>query len=98
MPARREDFCNHTKSKIFALPFCGHLRIENLPVAERALVIWPDMMKYVDTVSTKKLPKLGTRPPMITLRWQKTPLILAQHHFFIGSVSKCNTHPFQIPA
>jgi len=45
MPARREDFCNHTKSKIFALPFCGHLRIENLPVAERALVIWPDMMK-----------------------------------------------------
>ncbi len=29
VPARREDFCNLTKSKIFALPFCGHRWVEN---------------------------------------------------------------------
>ena len=32
VPARREDFCNLTKSKTFALPCCGHRWIENLPV------------------------------------------------------------------
>ncbi len=27
--ASKKDFCNLTKSKIFALPFCGHRWVEN---------------------------------------------------------------------
>lgn len=44
VPARREDFINVTGSSTFTLPFCGHRWIENLPVAERALQIWPNIL------------------------------------------------------
>ncbi|XP_028973959.2 uncharacterized protein LOC114830660 isoform X1 [Esox lucius] len=84
VPARREDFYNFTKSKIFALPFCGHRWVENLPVAERALVIWPDMMKYVEAVSTKKLPNPGTSSYDTIEAATKDPLILAKLHFFMA--------------
>lgn len=84
VPVRREDFCNLTKSKIFALPFCGHGWVKNLPVAERALVIWPDMMKYVEAVSTKKLPNPGTSSYDTIEATTKDPLILAKLHFFMA--------------
>lgn len=84
VPTRREDFCNLTKSKIFALPFCGHCWVENLHVALRALVIWPDMMKYVEAVSTKKFPNPGTSSYDTIEAATKDPLILAKLHFFMA--------------
>lgn len=50
VPARREDFITVTKSNTFGLPFCGHWWVENLPVAERALQIWPNILKFVEAV------------------------------------------------
>ena len=47
VPARREDYVSLTKSSIFPLPFCGHRWIENAPVAERAIEVWPNIGKYV---------------------------------------------------
>ncbi|XP_063740389.1 uncharacterized protein LOC134883765 [Eleginops maclovinus] len=84
VPARREDFCNLTKSKTFALPFCGHRWIENLPVVQRAIEIWPDMKKYVDAVTTKKLPNPGTSSYDTIEVATKDPLILAKLHFFMA--------------
>ncbi|XP_056459485.1 uncharacterized protein LOC130392964 [Gadus chalcogrammus] len=52
-PARREDFCSLTKSSVFPLPFCGHRWIENLPVVDRAITIWPMMVKTFTTFLTK---------------------------------------------
>ncbi|KAK0134660.1 hypothetical protein N1851_029728 [Merluccius polli] len=50
MPARREDFPVLTKSTQFPLPFCGHRWLENLPVVERALEVWPSGTMYMDAV------------------------------------------------
>lgn len=97
VPARREDFCNLAKSKVFALPFCGHRWVENLPVVERALVIWPDMKKYVEAVTTKKAPS----PWDVLLRhnWggNQRPSHPSQAPFLHGSLTKHDTFPHQIP-
>lgn len=50
VPARREDYEKVTKSTLFPKPFCGHRWLENLPVAERALDVWPSLILYVDAV------------------------------------------------
>ena len=53
-PARRDDFLEVTRSSIFPLKFCSHRWVENVPVAERALEIFPQMLAYV------KAAKAGT--------------------------------------
>ncbi|XP_041949319.1 uncharacterized protein LOC121709785 [Alosa sapidissima] len=84
VPARREDFSNLTQSNTFALPFCGHRWVENLPVVERALLIWPNILKYVDAVTTKKLPNPGTSSYDTIETAAKDPLIVAKLHFFMA--------------
>jgi hypothetical protein len=53
VPARREDYTNATGSDVFPLKFCSHRWVENVPVAERALLIWDNMKKYVQKVEAK---------------------------------------------
>ncbi|KAK7877584.1 hypothetical protein WMY93_031716 [Mugilogobius chulae] len=81
VPARREDFSKLTKSDDFALPFCGHRWIENLPVAERAYTIWPNIKKYVDSVEKKQLPNPGTSSFDTIQQATKDPLIPANCNF-----------------
>ncbi|XP_035998777.1 uncharacterized protein LOC118564524 [Fundulus heteroclitus] len=57
VPARREDYTKHTGSSIFPLPFCGHRWVENLPVAERAIEVWPKLKEYVKAVHKKRATK-----------------------------------------
>ncbi|XP_062252623.1 uncharacterized protein LOC133961514 [Platichthys flesus] len=54
VPARREDYSAVTKTTFFPLSLCGHHWIENLPVVERAPVVWPSLLQYMDAVRTKK--------------------------------------------
>ncbi|XP_051576614.1 uncharacterized protein LOC127453896 [Myxocyprinus asiaticus] len=83
-PARREDFCYVTNSSIFPLHFCGHRLLENLPVAERAVEIWPSMETYVDAVKSKKIPNPGSSSfDTIGTAWED-PLILPKLHFFMA--------------
>lgn len=84
VPARREDFCNLTKSSTFALPFCGHRWVENLPVVERAILIWPNILQYVDAVTRKLLPNPGTSSFDTIEAAAKDPLIIAKLHFFMA--------------
>lgn len=91
-------------SRIFALSFCSHRWVENLSVMERALVIWPDMMKYVEAVSTKKLPNPGTSSYDTLEAATKDPLILAKLHFFMAVcrsvtpfLTKCQTDEPVLP-
>ncbi|XP_056439589.1 uncharacterized protein LOC130376758 isoform X1 [Gadus chalcogrammus] len=83
-PARREDFCSLTKSSVFPLPFCGHRWIENLPVVDRAITIWPMMVKYVDAVTQKKLPNPRTSSYDTLAEARNDPLIMAKLHFFMA--------------
>ena len=77
-PARREDFCSLTKSSVFPLPFCGHRWIENLPVVDRAITIWPMMVKYVDAVTQKKLPNPRTSSYDTLAEARNDPLIVSR--------------------
>lgn len=40
-PARRDDYTSITDSDIFPLKYCKHRWLENVPVLERAISIWP---------------------------------------------------------
>ncbi|KAL6459284.1 hypothetical protein MHYP_G00327560 [Metynnis hypsauchen] len=83
-PARREDFSSATKSSVFPLPFCGHRWLENLPAIERAVEVWPSIVKYVDLVKTKKLPNPGSSSYDTIAVARMDPLLLAKFHFFMA--------------
>lgn len=80
-PARREDFCTLTKTSVFPLPFCGHRWIENLPVIDRAITIWPMIVMYIDAVTQKKLPNPRTSSYDSLAEARNDPLIMAKFHF-----------------
>lgn len=54
-PARSEDFFSITGSTQLPLQFCSTRWLEDSPVAERAIMIWPSIVKYVQ--ETLKGPK-----------------------------------------
>lgn len=83
-PARREDFTTLTKSSVFPLPFCGHRWIENLPVVNRAIEIWPHIEMYVDAVTQKNLPNPRTSSYDCLAVARNDPLIMAKFHFFMA--------------
>ncbi|XP_033469102.1 uncharacterized protein LOC117248273 [Epinephelus lanceolatus] len=83
-PARRDDFIAVTKSSVFPLPFCGHRWIENLPVVERAMEVWPSLVKYVGAVRMKNVPNPGTASFDIIEAARADPLILPKIHFFMA--------------
>ena len=84
-PARREDYCKITGSEKFPLPFCATRWLEDAPVAERALELLPDVMKYVtETVRTKKKSQLPTASSFKTLqKFSEDKLLEAKLHFFV---------------
>ncbi|XP_078027544.1 uncharacterized protein LOC117265688 [Epinephelus lanceolatus] len=82
VPARREDYITVTKSSVFPLSFCAHRWVENLPVVERALVVWLSLLLYMETVKTKKLPNPGTASYDTFEAAMKDPLILAKLQFY----------------
>ena len=57
-PARREDFMhvNASSCEVFPKKFCSHRWVENVPVVERALEVWPHIANYVKAVKSGKLP------------------------------------------
>ncbi|KAJ8385480.1 hypothetical protein AAFF_G00185760 [Aldrovandia affinis] len=103
VPARREDFTALTKSTTFPLPFCGHRWIENLPAAERAVVVWPSLTIYLDAVRTKKLPNPGTASFDTLEASAKDPLIMAKQFYmavtrtFIPFLTRYQTDEPMIP-
>jgi len=56
-PARREDFVHITGSTQFSLKYCPNCWLENVPVIDRVIKIWPNVQKYVAAVEAKKIPK-----------------------------------------
>ena len=59
-PARKTEYTAVTGASKFGLQFCKHRWVENLPVAKRALEIWPNVVKYVGAVEKKD--KRVTKP------------------------------------
>lgn len=61
-PARREDFSAVTGQHTFPLKFVAHRWLENVPVIERALLVWSDINKYIEAARKKavNLPKCAS--------------------------------------
>ncbi|KAM7298551.1 uncharacterized protein ISCGN_019145 [Ixodes scapularis] len=61
-PARREDFFTVTNQDTFPLHFVAHRWVENTLVIERALLLWNDVKKYVESARSKQesLPKCAS--------------------------------------
>ena len=59
-PARQEDFVQITVSTEFPLKYCPNRWLENAPVIDRVIKIWPNVQKYVAAVEAKKTPKPQT--------------------------------------
>lgn len=84
VPARREDFISATSSSTFPLPFCGHRWVENVPVAERAVDIWPLLSTDVDAVENKKLPNPNTASYDTLVAAQNDDLVIPKLQFFLS--------------
>lgn len=57
-PARRSDYSESTNCSVFPLYFCGTRWLEDVRVAERALLIWDNICKYVNHLSSGKKSKI----------------------------------------
>ncbi|XP_063073162.1 uncharacterized protein LOC134463795 [Engraulis encrasicolus] len=84
VPARREDYTNTTGSTCFPLSFCGHRWVENVPVAERALEVWPMVQAYVSAAEEKKVQKPNTASYDTILAAREDPLLVPKLQFFIS--------------
>ena len=57
-PARRSDFLELTGCSAFPLYFCGTRWLEDVNVAERALLIWDNICNYINHLSSGKKSKI----------------------------------------
>ena len=62
-PTRQENYCKtiENKSPPMPLKFCATRWMENAPVIERAILVIPDMCKYVKSVESGKIANPGTK-------------------------------------
>lgn len=84
-PARREDYltANGGDAK-FGLKFCSTRWLEDVPVAERAICIWPCVQKYVAATLKLSKSKRPTCQSYINLcEYVDDPLVLAKLNFFV---------------
>ncbi|XP_070386740.1 uncharacterized protein [Dermacentor albipictus] len=83
-PARREDFSAVTGQETFPLNFVAHRWLENVPVIERALLLWCDIKKFIAAARKKEVspPKCGSFHNLC--EFASDDLLLAKLQFALG--------------
>ena len=81
-PARREDYITQTGSQLLPLKFVSHRWLENVPVCERAIQIWPAVKLYVAAVEEKKVSNPKTKSYDVVKEAVGDKLMLPKIHFF----------------
>ena len=81
-PARREDYQKATHSSTMPLKFVSHRWMENVPVCERALLIWNNICTYVKKVQSKELPTPTCKSYEVVSAKVKDPLIIVKMEVF----------------
>ena len=82
-PAKREDYQKLTGSKVFPLPFSGTRWIEDKKVADRAIQIWPNIIKYINETLKKPKSQVPTSSYFAKIRSAvQDSLIVAKLQFF----------------
>ena len=87
-PAKREDYQKLTGSKVFPLPFSGTRWIEDKKVADRAIQIWPNIIKYINETLKKLKSQVPTSSYFAKIRSAvQDSLIVAKLQFFASTAS-----------
>ncbi|GBL88251.1 hypothetical protein AVEN_22110-1 [Araneus ventricosus] len=81
-PARREDFLNSSVQKKLPLKFCSHRWLENAPVAERAILVWDDVISYTNKVQSGKHSKVTCKSYFTVLEATRDCLFVVKLNFF----------------
>lgn len=93
-PARREDFTTVTDCSTFPLKVCSHRWLENTPVCERALLLLPQIRKYITACAAGTCVKPKNRSFEVVQECCSDKLITAKLTFCL-SVSK-QIEPFLV--
>ena len=85
-PARREDFIhvNASACEVFPKKFCSHRWVENVPVVERALEVWPHVANYVKAVKSGKLPNPRIKSFDVVASCCDDPLFIVKANIFLS--------------
>ncbi|KAL2102125.1 hypothetical protein ACEWY4_001293 [Coilia grayii] len=83
-PARREDYSKVTGSNVFPKQYCQHRWLENVPVTERAIEIWPHVQKYVASVRAKQLPDPKSKSFSVVAESCDDPLFVTKANIFLS--------------
>ena len=86
-PARREDFIGCSSLKKLPIKYCTYRWLENVPSAERAILIWDDVKTYVRNVQIGKCTKPENKSFNSVMEATKDKLFPAKLNFF-ASVGK----------
>lgn len=99
-PARREDFFKVTEASKLPLKFCGHRWLENVPAAERALQIWPAILRYLSAVKKGTVNKPGCKSFLTLVDKEGDYLFKAKLHtfIFVAKIAKPFLEKFQADA
>ena len=89
-PARRVDFKNVTGSSIMPLKFVNPRWLENIPVCERAIVIWEKIISYVEAVETKNVNTPNNKSYAVVKECTKAPCFLQSCTFLSALLCSYN--------
>lgn len=83
-PARAEDYSAATGGASLPKRFCGTRWLEDSPVAERAISIWPSIQQYVTKIESGPKSKVPKIQSFCTVqKCVHDPLIIAKLQFFV---------------
>lgn len=81
-PARRSDFSTVNKSGLMPLKFCSTRWVEDVVVSERAVDIWPFIIKFVELYKDKPRSETASKSFQLIKEACKDNLVVAKLNFF----------------
>ena len=87
-PAKKEDFIKISESKKFPLQFCATRWLEDIAVAERAILIWPDVQKFITQICAGSKSKIPKSHSFTTLQGMTRDLLVPAKLQFFCTIAK----------
>ena len=81
-PARLEDYIHASDSSLKLLKFVSQRWLKNVPVCQRAICIYDNVIKFVDAAESKKVPKPQCKSYEVIAECTKDECFLAKLYFF----------------
>ena len=92
-PAKKEDYMKMSTSKKFPLQFCATRWLEDVAVAERAILIWPDIQVFIAQICAGPKSKIPKSHSFTSLQGVPQDLLVPTKLQFFCTIAKV-LHPF----